>query len=166
MYIRERERYIYTYLQILYRPDTKHFKQSWGPWPRMFAAVAKPAGSSPNTKVPQAKEGFGGLGFKDLGAWGTLNPKPSPRRSIPRRVGGLGFRAKGLRDYKSPTMGYNYGYPTYNPTYEYPWASKHADSCARLSRRLLWLLLRSLWIFPNLIDPEYFVISWLRYVYV
>ena len=26
--------------------------------------------------------------------------------------------------YKSPKLGYNYSYPTYNPTYNYPGTSK------------------------------------------
>ena len=30
--------------------------------------------------------------------------------------------------YKSPNMAYEYSFPTYNPTYNYPWTSKQDES--------------------------------------
>ena len=54
---------------------------------------------------------FNGL-YRDLGV------------SLKGSIGILGFRGSYKWSCKSPNIGYNYSYPTYNPTYNYPWFSK------------------------------------------
>ena len=49
--------------------------------------------------------------------WGYGVPLRVPLKGS---IGLLGFRGSYKWGYKSPNMGYNYSYLTYNPTYNYP----------------------------------------------
>ena len=96
------------------RPETRN------PGPRTRHLAPGTRNQEPGTgKHPGPGTGKTRAGTRDPGP-GTRNPGPGPLRARKTISPGIWFMGSYRWGYKSPIMGYKYGCPTYNPTYNYP----------------------------------------------